>query len=84
MLACDITKSRRISIQVKTRHTGTWHTRYPRDAAPCSEDLKEDSFWIFVDLSAEYPDYFVAPRWWVRNDIWKHDTAYLVRYEKEC
>lgn len=65
MLACDITKSRRISIQVKTRHTGTWHARYPRDAAPCSEDLKEDSFWIFLDLSAEYPDYFVAPRWWV-------------------
>jgi hypothetical protein len=51
MLPCDVTKRRRISIQVKTRRTGTWHARHPRDAAQCSEDPSEDAFWIFVDLA---------------------------------
>jgi hypothetical protein len=69
ILACDITESRRISIQVKTRSAGSWHAHFGRDAAPCSEDPAEHSFWIFVDLSSDDPEYFVAPRWWVRNNI---------------
>lgn len=60
MLPCDVTKRRRISIQVKTRRTGTWHARHPRDAAQCSEDPSEDAFWIFVDLALEHPDYIPA------------------------
>ena len=83
MLACDITKNRRISIQVKTRSAGSWHAHFGRDAAQCSEDPAEDSFWIFVDLSSEHPEYFVAPRWWVRNNIWEVHTAYLARWEQE-
>ena len=83
MLACDITKSRRISIQVKTRSAGSWHAHFGRDAAQCSEDPAEASFWIFVDLSSEHPEYFVAPRWWVRNNIWEIHTTYLARWERE-
>jgi hypothetical protein len=48
-----------------------WHARYPPDAAESSEDPVSTSFWIFVDLAYEQPAYFVAPRWWVRNDIWR-------------
>jgi hypothetical protein len=83
MLACDVTKSRRISIQVKTRSAGSWHAHFGRDAAQCSEDPAEGSFWIFVDLSPDHPEYFVAPRWWVRNNIWEVHTAYLARWERE-
>lgn len=83
ILACDMTKSRRISIQVKTRSAGSWHAHFGRDAAQCSEDPGEDSFWIFVDLSSDHPEYFVTPRWWMRNDIWKVHTDYLARWERE-
>jgi hypothetical protein len=31
-------------------------------------DLAEESYWIFVDLGGEHPIYYVALRWWVRND----------------
>src|SRR2546425_13374374 len=71
ILASDLADSRRISIQVKSKSSGTWHARFPEDAAECSDDPAETSFWIFVDLGGEHPAYFVAPRWWVRNDIWR-------------
>jgi hypothetical protein len=59
------------------------HARYPRDAAQCSADPAEDSFWIFVDLSSKHPEYFAVPRWWIRNNIWEVHTAYLARDEQE-
>ncbi len=83
ILASDLADSRRISIQVKSKSSGTWHARYPKDAAKSSSVPTETSFWIFVDLGGEYPTYFVAPRWWVRNDIWQDHTAFLARYEEK-
>lgn len=82
LLAANLADSRRISIQVKAKSSGTWHARYPRDAATCGEDPDETSYWIFVDLGGEHPSYFIAPRWWVRNDIWQAHTAFLARYEQ--
>lgn len=43
----------------------------------------ETSYWIFVDLGGDNPEYYIAPRWWVRNDIWENHTAYLSRYEQK-
>jgi hypothetical protein len=83
ILASDLADTRRISIQVKEKSSGSWHARFPKDAAECSEDPAETSFWVFVDLGGEHPAYFIAPRWWVRNDIWQDHTAYLSRFEKE-
>lgn len=83
ILACDVTKARRISIQVKTKTSGTWHARYPRDAAKCDVDPDETAFWIFVDLGSEHPVYYVVPRSWMRNNIWETHTEYLQRYERE-
>ncbi len=57
--------------------------RFPKDAAEASEDPSETSFCVFVDLAGEHPVYFIAPRWWVRNDIWQDHTAYLARFEQQ-
>jgi hypothetical protein len=83
ILASDVGDSRRISIQVKTKSRGSWHARFPKDAEECKEDAAETSYWVFVDLGGEHPAYFIAPRWWVRNDIWRDHTAYLNRWERE-
>ncbi|HTT52380.1 MAG TPA: hypothetical protein VMH35_13345 [Streptosporangiaceae bacterium] len=83
ILACNLDESRHTSIQVKTRRTGTWHARYPEDAPECNEDPTETSFWSFVDLSSEHPAYFIAPRWWIRNDIRRIAAPYHARYEQE-
>ncbi len=85
VLASNLADTRRISIQVKTKTSGTWHARYPRDAEECAEDPAEATFWIFVDLGAgQYPVYYVIPRWWIRNNIWQVHTAYLIRYKGEA
>ncbi|HEX6874038.1 MAG TPA: hypothetical protein VF165_00130 [Nocardioidaceae bacterium] len=40
----------------------------------------EEKFWVFVDLGGEQPDYYIAPAWWVENDMNKHHKAYLKRH----
>lgn len=61
ILASDLADTRRISIQVKTKSSGSWHARFPKDATECSEDPAETSYWVFVDLGGEHPAYFIAP-----------------------
>jgi hypothetical protein len=63
ILASDAVDTRRISIQVKSKSTGSWHARFPKDAAPGGGDPAESSFCVFVDLGGEHPAYFIAPRW---------------------
>ena len=60
ILASDLADTRRISIQVKAKSSGSWHARFPKDAAECSGDPAETSFWVFVDLGGGHPAYFVA------------------------
>lgn len=83
ILASNTDLSRRISIQVKTKHSGTWQVRGSREAEKCEENPAPDSFWIFVDLASAQPVYFVAPRWWVRNDIYDDYIPYLALYKQE-
>ena len=42
----------------------------------------DDNFWVFVDLpdAPAVPAYFVAPEWWVLNDIYHHHKAYLGKH----
>lgn len=47
---------------------------------PREEDPTEDRFWIFVDLGPEHPEFYIAPGWWVQNDIYEHHRAYLERH----
>jgi hypothetical protein len=79
VLAWDNQGTRRVNIQVKTRRSGSWHTSI-REGGQSGENLDETTFWIFVDLSKQAPDYYVVPDWWIRNDIWKAHTAYLERH----
>lgn len=83
ILASDQDLVRRITIQVKTKTIGTWHAQGSRDGAPGSRLRDETSFWVFVDLEPVHPAYYVAPRWWVRNNIWEVHSAYLARYEAQ-
>jgi hypothetical protein len=50
LLAADLADTRRISVQVKAKTSGTWHARFPKDAASCAEDHAETSYWIFEGL----------------------------------
>ncbi len=80
LLASDADHARKISIQVKTRTSGSWHANIVRDAHPREENPTEEKFWIFVDLGPEHPDFYIAPAWWVENDIHEHHAAYLKKH----
>jgi hypothetical protein len=82
ILASDVARTRTVSIQVKTKTTGTWHTT-TRRGRPREADPDEAGFWIFVDIGRDpeaRPDYFVVPAWWVENSIHVVHAAYLSRH----
>ena len=78
ILASDIRQNRTVSIQVKTRRTGTWQCSI-NDGEKCKRRNRETAFWVFVDLSKERnpPEYFIVPDWWMKNNIYETHKAYL-------
>lgn len=82
ILACDIDRTREVSIHVKTKTAGTWQTTIRRGRRR-DEDPNETEFWIFVDIGRDpevRPDYFVAPAWWIENSIHVVHESYLAAH----
>ena len=71
ILASDVEQKRTISVQVKTKTTGTWHSSTLRGELR-DEDPAEARFWILVDIGREVefgPSYWIVPEWWMLNHI---------------
>jgi hypothetical protein len=68
-----------VDVYVKTRSRGTWQTDIRR-GSPRSESADEGRFWVFVDLTTEPTTFYLAPAWWVENDIYETHQAYLARH----
>lgn len=77
LVATNAEQTRVVSVQVKTRRSGTWHAN-DRDAEPREENPNEDRYWVFVDLSNkdQHPDYYIVPEWWLKNNMWEARVAY--------
>lgn len=71
ILASDLEQQRTVSIQVKTKAAGTWHTTITR-GEPREENPAEDRYWVLVDIGRDpetRPDYYIVPEWWMVNHI---------------
>jgi hypothetical protein len=81
ILASNSDQSRTVSIQVKTRRSGTWQTSIDQ-GKKCTPFADETHFWIFVDLedTDASPLYYIVPDWWMRNDIHEVHQAYLGKH----
>jgi hypothetical protein len=82
VIACNEDQSRTVHIQVKTKRGGrTWHASTV-GSEPMSAPADETCFWVFVDLGDldAPPRYWVAPDWWVRDDIYRTHQDYLERH----
>lgn len=64
---------------VTTRRTGDWQSDI-RKGRPREPEESETRFWVFVDLRTWQPKFFVAPEWWVENDIHRTHQAYLTSH----
>jgi hypothetical protein len=85
ILASDVQRTRTVTIQVKTKTTGTWHTSIRRGRQR-REEPDETNFWIFVDIGKDpeaRPSYFIVPAWWIENSIHVEHAAYLARHGGE-
>ena len=75
-----IARSHQGGVQVKTKnHQGRWVTS-TRDGQPREKPVDETTFWVMVDLSADPPEYYVVPAWWLENTIYTDCQKYLAKH----
>jgi Holliday junction resolvase-like predicted endonuclease len=81
ILASNLERTRTVNIQVKSRRSGTWQTSVD-EGRKCKRSSNETNFWIFVDLQDEgaLPGYYIVPEWWIRNNIYETNQAYLAKH----
>ena len=72
-------RGRAYTLRVKARRSGTWQAR-TSDGEPRAEEIEPTRFWVFVDLAERPPMLYIAPDWWVRNDIFLAHREYLARH----
>lgn len=66
-------------LRVKARRSGTWQSN-TNEAEPGSGQDKPTRFWVFVDLAERPPAFYIAPEWWIKDDIHESHEAYLARH----
>lgn len=72
-----------VELFVKTRRKGDWQTSttFGKPRAPAALERR---FWVFVDLpDGGSASFYIAPEWWIQNDIHEDDAAYLARHGGE-
>ncbi len=82
LIACNHDESRTVHIQVKTKRGGkTWHSSIV-GSHPTAKKADEIIFWVFVDLGGfdEHPRFWIAPDWWVKDNIFKVHQEYLNKH----
>lgn len=86
VLASNLDQSRIVTIQVKTKRSGTWRTD-SRRALPENriQDPAGIRYWVMVSLPAppNPPAFFVMEESWVLDDIHQRASAYRKRYRSE-
>jgi hypothetical protein len=82
LIASNLDQSRLVNIQVKAKRTGTWQTSIEEGKRCGKPRGPEISFWILVAISVkEYPEFWIIPEWWIRNNIYKTHQAYLKKHD---
>ncbi len=82
IVASNVKRTREVTIQVKTRRSGSWHSSIDEGRRRRQPHQDEKGFWVLVDLATDKgpPIYYVVPDWWMRNDIYRAHRAYLRRH----
>jgi hypothetical protein len=66
-------------VYVKTRQRGDWQTDM-RKGQPRSPEQDPTRLWLFVDLTSPTAEFFIAPAWWIENDLYEDYQAYLAKH----
>lgn len=79
LLAADAGRTRTVHLQVKTRTKGTWHSNTGR--ANKRVRVKDElTFWVLVDLIPPQPEFYIAPNWWMENEMYKSHRSHLAKH----
>ena len=74
--ASDAERKRTVDIRVKTKTRGTWQASID-DGRPREEPQTVDEYWVLVDLRQGEADFYIAPAWWMEDDIYATHQDYL-------
>ncbi|BDA02051.1 hypothetical protein G6329_17970 [Vibrio cholerae] len=65
-------------VLVRSKSAGAWQTTIRYAKQQTMKD-NESEFWIFVDLEYSTPKFYIAPSWWIQNNIHECHEKYLAR-----
>ena len=77
LVAMSMDNKRTVTIQVKAKNKGNWHTSTNEGRPAQTIPTAEDKFWIFVQLGTQ-PRYWIVPDWWIREILYREHLRYLV------
>lgn len=77
LVATSMDNTRTVTIQVKAKNKGNWHTSTNEGKPAQTIPTAEDKFWIFVQLGTQ-PRYWIVPDWWIREILYREHLRYLV------
>jgi hypothetical protein len=84
LLASDRDNTHRVSVQVKTKGPNSrgWQTTTRQGLSSESANAVSFAgrFWVLVDLRPAYPEFYVMPELWIRNDIYERHREYLAAH----
>lgn len=66
-----------VSLHVKSKRKGNWHTSTKEGVPASTIPIKEDTFWVFVELR-DTPKFWIVPDWWIREILYRDHLRYLV------
>jgi hypothetical protein len=76
MHATSRSTGRTITIQVKSKRKGNWHSTIKEGQQFNTPPDNENQFWIFIALEHN-PRFWIVPDWWIRDYIQTKHQQYL-------
>jgi hypothetical protein len=77
---CQRVRLCNVALDCTARHDTFGLARTCKNRVKKQKSTRADKFWIFVDIGPQRPEYYIAPAWWVQNDIHVHHAAYLAKH----
>ena len=66
-------------VTTRSKAKGTWQTSITY-GKPRKENVLENEFWLFIDLTFDSPKFYPVPLWWISNDIYEKFQALLKKH----
>lgn len=79
LIASNILQNRTVTLYVKSKRRGNWHTTTKEGRVTDTIPTDEDTFWVFVEIGIT-PQFWIVPDWWIRDVLHREHQHYLAEH----